>query len=75
MKAEKYGTWSEQSRFRRGYRRPSDLPKEDGRRCATCACSFQPVGQALRSCTKLGCAVASQAQCHDWQSSGREATP
>lgn len=37
MQADKYGTYAEQCRWKKGYQRPSEMQKDDVRRCRNCA--------------------------------------
>ena len=65
MKANAYGTLSEQSRFRRGYRQAKAISKDDVRRCRNCRQAQVGDKGALR-CLLDGYAVGPGGQCLQW---------
>jgi hypothetical protein len=67
MIADKYGTYAEQCRWKKGYRRPSDMQKDDVRRCRNCAHAKTSTVRKAIWCSLDSYAVAAGGQCREWQ--------
>ena len=74
MKAHACGTMSEQSRFRRGYRQPREISRDDVRRCRNCGRARAKDSGALQ-CSLDGYAVAPGGKCQHWAEVGSEDLP
>ncbi len=63
MKADPYGTLAEQKRAGVGYRRPSEIPKHDKRRCHCCSAGRQKKFSGGWLCTMICYSVDKNGRC------------
>lgn len=68
MKPDKYGTMTEQKRYQVNWKRPSDIPWEDARRCQACRHHRSPNGRIR--CDLHGFATSVRAGCSSFQEIG-----
>jgi len=65
MKASRSGSWSEQCRWKAGWLRPSEVPRDQDDRCQTCRHHRWPDGRPSLLCNIHGFSTQARAWCRD----------